>query len=513
MSKAQPHDIESEQGLIACCLHGAGGREVLGNCIEIGFTAEYFYNSRHKVIFDALIKLHRLPDPIDEIVLLDHLRKQGTEEEAGGIEGIYAIQSRIQAPIHSKLFTSNVEHCYLRRKYIRSMRKSVEDAYDPSKDLNGLITSGEIELRKMEDALTHNGQSISANGIWDVIATKATQTPYVDLMIEPIENDFRAFLKNVPIAEDGDLIVLSARLKSFKSSVVAALACAAFQDDSADCLGFRMKGNGVFLIFDTEQSENEILSQAKAMRKRLCVTDLDELIKIIRLREFAPDDRLAMIKNAIIENFDGGIIGIAVDGAADLGGSVNDDENATNIVNFLTVAASHANAPLFGVIHLNHGDRDAAGGGRGHLGKEMERKAKSVICIEKSNDGTGVIYAATTRRKTISKDQGQRIEFCEEKHMVVSIEGTRQDVKNAEKVDELRELLYRIQDETGALGWTRKDFVSIIKRIIGKSEKTAKRRANDMVEACLLRVSRTNGNVVSQLGDRTNTEIGLLTAV
>jgi hypothetical protein len=318
---------------------------------------------------------------------------------------------------------------------------------------------------------------------------------------------------NVPIAEDGDLIVVSARLKSFKSSVVAALACAAFQDDSADCLGFSLQGNGVFLIFDTEQSENEILSQAKAMRKRLGVKDLDEHIKIMRLREFAPTDRLAMIKNAIIENLDGGIIGIAVDGVSDLGGSINDDENGTKIVNFLSVAASRANAPLFGVIHLNHGDKDASGGSRGHLGKEMERKAKSVICIEKSNDGIGVIYAATTRRKTIPKAHGQRIEFCEQKSMVVSIEGTRQDIKNAEKVDELREMLYAIQDETGALGWIRKDLISIIKKMTKKSERTASRRVIDMVEACLLKVSQTNGNVVSQLGDRTNTEIGLLTAV
>ena len=353
----------------------------------------------------------------------------------------------------------------------------------------------------------------SSNGIWDLIHEVKHSTPYIDLTVEPIENDFRAFLMGVPIAEDGDLIVLSARLKSFKSSVIAALACSTVDDESVDCLGFTIRGDGVFLVFDTEQSENEIRYQAKSMRHRLGVASLSDRIKIVGLREFAPSDRLAMIKHAIMENMARGIVGIAVDGVSDLGGSVNDDENATNIVNFLTVAASRANAPLFGVIHLNHGDRDAAGGGRGHLGKEMERKAKSVICIEKDADGIGTIYAATTRKKTIPKAQGQRIQFCEYRQMVVSIEGTKKDEKDAEKLEELRELLYEVQDRTGALSWNKKTIVLEIIKVNGQSEKTAQRRVSDMENACLLEYSGQPVKVVSLLGARTNTAMALLTAV
>ena len=353
----------------------------------------------------------------------------------------------------------------------------------------------------------------SSNGIWDLIHEVKHSTPYIDLTVEPIENDFRAFLMGVPIAEDGDLIVLSARLKSFKSSVIAALACSTVDDESVDCLGFTIRGDGVFLVFDTEQSENEIRYQAKSMRRRLGVASLSDRIKIVGLREFAPSDRLAMIKHAIMENMARGIVGIAVDGVSDLGGSVNDDENATNIVNFLTVAASRANAPLFGVIHLNHGDRDAAGGGRGHLGKEMERKAKSVICIEKDADDIGTIYAATTRKKTISKSQGQRIKYCEDMNMVISLEGTKKDEKDAEKLEELRELLYEVQDRTGVLIWNKETIVSAIIEVNGKSKKTAERRVRDMINACLLRHSGQKGNVVSLLGARTNTKMVLLTAV
>jgi 5S rRNA maturation endonuclease (ribonuclease M5) len=353
----------------------------------------------------------------------------------------------------------------------------------------------------------------SSNGIWDLIHEVKHSTPYIDLTVEPIENDFRAFLMGVPIAEDGDLIVLAARLKSFKSSVIAALACSTVDDESVDCLGFTIRGDGVFLVFDTEQSENEIRYQAKSMRHRLGVASLSDRIKIVGLREFAPSDRLAMIKHAIMENMARGIVGIAVDGVSDLGGSVNDDEKAAYIVNFLTVAASRANAPLFGVIHLNHGDREAVSGGRGHLGKEMERKAKTVICIEKDADDIGTIYAATSRRKPISKSQGQRIKYCEDKNMVISLEGTKKDEKDAEKLEELRELLYEVQDRTGVLIWNKETIVSAIIEVNGKSKKTAERRVRDMINACLLRHSGQKGNVVSLLGARTNTKMVLLTAV
>lgn len=358
-------------------------------------------------------------------------------------------------------------------------------------------TSGLVSGSGDDDATAQPSGSI-----WDTIKPIDLPDLYVDLNEDPAEDDFKAFLKGVPVAEDADLVVISARLKSFKSSVVAALACSLVAGDDIDCLGMNIRGDGVFLIFDTEQSTKDIQSQARAMRRRLGVDTMPERIKIVGLRELAPRDRIRAIKGEIDKHLHRGIAGIVVDGVSDLAGSVNDDVESSNVVNFLTVAASRAQCPVFGVIHLNHSDREALGGGRGHLGKEMERKAKSVICIEKGDDDDGTIYAATTRKKTIPKKHGQRIRFCEDQMMVVSESQTPEQLKEDKEREELRELLYRIQDKTGVLGWTRSDLNAAIGKHLGQSKRSAQRHVKRMIELCLLKHDATSGNVASSIGER-----------
>ena len=93
--RVQPHNIEAEEGLIAACLID-GGRDVLTDCIESKIAPEFFYKQSHQAIYRSLLSLYETGDPIDEILLLDFLQKEGLEDEVGGIEAIYAIQDRIE---------------------------------------------------------------------------------------------------------------------------------------------------------------------------------------------------------------------------------------------------------------------------------------------------------------------------------------------------------------------------------------------------------------------------------
>ncbi|WPJ97581.1 DnaB-like helicase N-terminal domain-containing protein [Coraliomargarita algicola] len=105
--RVQPHSIEAEEGLIAACLLD-GGREILTECIESKIVPEFFYKTAHEEIFRALLALYATGDPIDEILLLDYLRKNGLEEEVGGIATIYAIQDRIETAAHARYFAKIV---------------------------------------------------------------------------------------------------------------------------------------------------------------------------------------------------------------------------------------------------------------------------------------------------------------------------------------------------------------------------------------------------------------------
>lgn len=172
--RVQPHNVEAEEGLLAACLID-GGREILTECIEAKLTPDYFFKTSHQELFRALLALYETGDPIDEILLLDYLRKNGMEEEVGGIAAIYAIQNRIETPAHARFFTRIVHEKYLLRRLIRTSRETIEACYEQQEDMSsfiekieqdifdissGRVTEGATPIREAVDGAVSNIQAL-----------------------------------------------------------------------------------------------------------------------------------------------------------------------------------------------------------------------------------------------------------------------------------------------------------------------------------------------------------------
>jgi replicative DNA helicase len=143
--RVQPHSIEAEEGLLAACLID-GGREILTECIEAKIAPEFFFKTSHQEIYRALISLYETGDPVDEILLLEYLRKNGLEEEVGGISTIYAIQDRIETPAHARYFAKIVHEKYLLRRLIRTSREAIEACYEQQEDMSSFIEKIEQDI-------------------------------------------------------------------------------------------------------------------------------------------------------------------------------------------------------------------------------------------------------------------------------------------------------------------------------------------------------------------------------
>ena len=77
-----PHNLEAEQALLGCLM--------LDTDIQIDVLSEIktsdFYVSSHRYIFEAMVDLANLNQPIDFVTLSDKLENDGNLEAAGGIE-------------------------------------------------------------------------------------------------------------------------------------------------------------------------------------------------------------------------------------------------------------------------------------------------------------------------------------------------------------------------------------------------------------------------------------------
>lgn len=160
-TRVQPHHIEAEEGLLAACLID-GGREVLSECLEARINPNYFFKTAHQEIFRALLALYQTGDPIDEILLLDYLRKNNLEEDVGGIAAIYAIQNRIETPAHARYFSRIVHEKYLLRRLIRTSRETIEACYEKQDDIAAFIEKIEQDIFEIgRDRVTESATTIS----------------------------------------------------------------------------------------------------------------------------------------------------------------------------------------------------------------------------------------------------------------------------------------------------------------------------------------------------------------
>jgi replicative DNA helicase len=172
--RVQPHNVEAEEGLLAACLID-GGREILTECVEAKIAPEFFFKTSHQELFRALLALYETGEPVDEILLLEYLRKNGMEEDVGGIAAIYAIQNRIETPAHARYFAKIVHEKYLLRRLIRTSRETIEACYEQQEDMSSFIekieqdifeisrdrvTDGATPIREALDSAVNNIQAL-----------------------------------------------------------------------------------------------------------------------------------------------------------------------------------------------------------------------------------------------------------------------------------------------------------------------------------------------------------------
>lgn len=95
-----PHAHEAEQGVLGCVLDvmTASG-QVLDKLAAQRFEPEFFYDLRHRTIFEAMLKLREANKPVDIISVQQTLKDGGTLDDIGGIPYLNEVQDSAAAGV------------------------------------------------------------------------------------------------------------------------------------------------------------------------------------------------------------------------------------------------------------------------------------------------------------------------------------------------------------------------------------------------------------------------------
>lgn len=140
-----PHSLEAEEYLLATIL--VDGTEVLDDCIEAKISPDTFYDTKHGIVYECMLRMRKAGVPIEAATLVAELQTARQLEQVGGFAFITQVSSRVGTTAGARHFIRQVRDLATVREVIRAATAAVEDCYSYTGDLPGLTS----DLRRRLD--------------------------------------------------------------------------------------------------------------------------------------------------------------------------------------------------------------------------------------------------------------------------------------------------------------------------------------------------------------------------
>lgn len=293
----------------------------------------------------------------------------------------------------------------------------------------------------------------------------------------------------------GNISVVAGKAKSGKSALCQSIMSGAISRDneSKSYLGVDVvpAPNGkVVLHFDTEQSAFDYSRKLRNSIYDAGYSDNVDGFESFHLLEFSPWERLRYILH-MIDYYSikyEGVYLVVLDGVADLVKSVNDEESANKVVDDLHQVATELNCGILVVLHLN----PDGGKTRGHLGSQLDRKAETVLLVEKEDENTCVINPKYCRNASFANIPMPQYQWSQDLKKFVFLGDKSPESRLDKRMAECEEVLDAAVKRTKV--WERPTLRKFIKEHLGIGRTAAYDRINFMIEKGLLK-ERKDGDL------------------
>ncbi|MDR1984575.1 MAG: toprim domain-containing protein, partial [Prevotellaceae bacterium] len=222
----------------------------------------------------------------------------------------------------------------------------------------------------------------------------------IDFNNPPIKSEMLISINDVPLGTQGNLLGITGGEGTGKSNYAGSLIAGTIsQTNKIDTLGTTVeqnKNNKAVLLYDTEQSEEQLYKNISSILKRGKNETMPAYFKAYCLTSMSRKERM----QAIIQSMDkfyyqfSGIQMVVIDGIADLVRCANDEAESVGIIDELYRLAGIYKTCIVCVLHFIPNGMKL----RGHLGSELQRKAAAILSIEKDeNPQISVVKALKVR--------------------------------------------------------------------------------------------------------------------
>lgn len=211
-----------------------------------------FYDKRHVLIFDGMMRLYERHRPVDLLTLSEELTKKAELEIVGGSAYLTELTNYVPTAAHATSYAEIISQKAVRRRLIKASGDIAELGYDEDQEISELLSAAESELFSVSDTSTKQ----------DLVSLEQILTESFDRMEELHRGGGK--LRGIPTGwrdldnmtaglQQSDLIILAARPAMGKTTLVTNLA-----------YNVATKAKKSVLFFSLEMSKEQLVDRMLA---------------------------------------------------------------------------------------------------------------------------------------------------------------------------------------------------------------------------------------------------------
>jgi len=257
---APPQNLEAEQSVLGAVLLSDTALPAL--IIDERLQAEDFYRESHGRIYQAMLDLHTVGEPVDALTLVEHLKQAGELESVGGPAAVELLAGSVPA-------VGNV------RQYARIVRENamLRRLLNAAYEIQARVHGHEARPRELVDMaersileVAHEDSRKDFRSIEQLLDSELDKLQKLSLEGTPITGTPSGFEDLDTITggfQPGNLIILAARPSMGKSALMAN-----FAENAA------LDGGKAVALFSLEMGEGELAQRFIASQASIKGDDL-----------------------------------------------------------------------------------------------------------------------------------------------------------------------------------------------------------------------------------------------
>jgi len=217
--RVPPHDDQAEASVLGAILID---KEAIADIIDF-LRPEFFYKDAHVAIFEAIMDLFEIHEPIDIVTLTSQLKKTGKYKDIGGASYLTDLTNMVPTSANIDVYARIVSDHYVRRRLINSSAQISQKSFDEKEDIKFILDFAEGDVlsiaqhRMRRDFIPIKDALAESFDRLDELHKKGSHLRGVPTGFSDIDNKLAGL-------QDSNLLILAARPGQGKTAFVLNMA-------------------------------------------------------------------------------------------------------------------------------------------------------------------------------------------------------------------------------------------------------------------------------------------------